>query len=371
MLLRPPDFKDDSPTLAETADIKPPPRAASQESVIAPASLNPKDFNVLVIDDDQTECDFITEALSEYNVETVHDGVAGLAKLISFKPDLVVLDVDLPIIDGFKVLAHIRSSLNMPIIIVSGSRVRASDRMLSAELGADYYLTKPYSAKELRHKARQLIARYRGISSWIVTAPRESPAGRDRPVQGAAASPTPRAPETDAHGFVSYSEFASQVENRIHIAIDKGPAFSVVGCRLSEMTANAGRTAFRLYEMIRALVRETDVVSTNPRNDMLILLVDADTAGARAFVTRLRTRVMEDMSHNLLVWVRSFPDLKEVSDTPQTEKSPADRGQFNRRASDRRNQGDDISPGIFGARKAAATGARAEYLRKEESNSEP
>jgi hypothetical protein len=104
---------------------------------------------------------------------------------------------------------------------------------------------------------------------------------------------------------------------------------------------------------------------------MLILLVDADTAGARAFVTRLRTRVLENMSHNLLVWVRSFPDLQEVSDTPQTEKSPADRGQFNRRASDRRNQGDDISPGIFGARKAAATGARAEYLRKEESNSEP
>jgi DNA-binding response OmpR family regulator len=332
--------------------------------------LNPKEFNVLVINDDQAECEFIAEALSEYNVETVHDGVAGLAKLISFKPDLVVLDVDLPIIDGFKVLAHIRSSLNMPIIIVSGSRVRASDRMLSAELGADYYLTKPYSVKELRHKARQLIARYRGISSWIVTAPREGLAGRDRHGQGAADLPERAAPASDTHGFVSYSEFASQVEDRIQVALDKGPAFSVVGCRLSELTANAGRTAFRLYEMIRTLVRETDVVSTNPRNDMLILLVDADAAGARAFVTRLRTRVMDEMSHSLLVWVRSFPDLEEVSDSSQAEKNPTDKGQFNRRASDRRNRDDEGAPGLFSARRAAASGARTESLRKEEFDSE-
>src|SRR5258705_173065 len=95
--------------------------------------------------------------------------MSGLTKLISFKPDLVVLDFDLPVIDGSKVLTLIRSALNVPIVIISGLRLRALDRVMASELGADYYLTKPFSTKELKHKARQLIARYRGINSWITT----------------------------------------------------------------------------------------------------------------------------------------------------------------------------------------------------------
>jgi DNA-binding response OmpR family regulator len=370
MLLRPPDLAYVSPPPAEDASAAETTHTASQEKSAAPAIVDSKGFNILVINDDHSECELIAQALGEYTVETVHDGVTGLAKLISFKPDLVILDVDLPIIDGFKVLAHIRSSLNMPIIIVSGSRVRASDRMLSTELGADYYMTKPYSIKELQQKSRQLIARYRGIDSWIITGPRDSHAGQDRPVSGAS-SQLQHAAHTspDNHRFVAYNEFAAEVEKRIYIAFDNGPCFSVVGCRLSDMTASAGRSAIRLYEVVRTLIRETDVISTNPRNDMVVLLADADRSGARAFVARLRERVMEELGQGLLVWVRSFPELEESNDPSMPGRSIASSSQFNRRASDRRNR-DDSPPaqgpsrtptGPLSARKAAATGpARSE-----------
>ena len=144
-------------------------RDARQPEPRREAEVHAKDFNVLIIQDDPETNDLVTRTLDDYSIEVARDGVSGLAKLISFKPDLVVLDFDLPVIDGFKVLGLIRSSLNVPIIIVSGSRMRALDRVMASELGADYYLTKPFSANELKYKSRQLIARYRGISSWITT----------------------------------------------------------------------------------------------------------------------------------------------------------------------------------------------------------
>ena len=142
-------------------------REAAHPEPLGDAEVRAKDFNVLIIEDEPETCDLVTQTLGDYTLEVVHEVVSGLAKLILFKPDLVVLDFDLPVIDGFKVLTLIRSALNVPIIIVSGSRMRAIDRVMASELGADYYLTKPFSARELKNKARQLIARYRGLSSWI------------------------------------------------------------------------------------------------------------------------------------------------------------------------------------------------------------
>jgi CheY-like chemotaxis protein len=162
-----PSIPDDSvpPRLTQPRAV----RNARQPEPLGEAEVHAKNFNVLIIQDDPETNDLVTRTLDDYSVEVARDGVSGLAKLISFKPDLVVLDFDLPVSDGFKVLGLIRSSLNVPIIIVSGSRMRALDRVMASELGADYYLTKPFSANELKHKARQLIARYRGISSWITT----------------------------------------------------------------------------------------------------------------------------------------------------------------------------------------------------------
>src|SRR5262249_2431991 len=119
--------------------------------------VRPDDFNILIIAGGAQSAERIARSLSEYHVEEAGDGVSGLAKLISFKPDLVVLDIDLRAVDGFEMLTHIRANLDVPIIALSSSRLRASDRIRSAELGADYYLTRPFSTRELKQKARQLI----------------------------------------------------------------------------------------------------------------------------------------------------------------------------------------------------------------------
>jgi CheY-like chemotaxis protein/KaiC/GvpD/RAD55 family RecA-like ATPase len=283
-------------------------REAAQLEQLGDAEVRTKDFNVLIIEDDAESHDLVTQTLGDYALEVAHDGVSGLGKLISFKPDLVILDFDLPIVDGFTVLTLIRSALDVPIIVLSGSRVRAIDRVMASELGADYYLTKPFSAKELKHKARQLIARYRGINSWITNPSSSSRSvSLTRPSEPAAASTTGPGPEM----FVPYSEFAVEVEKRVKAAMDTGAPFSIVGCRLPEMTANRGQLALQLFEMVRGLARDTDLTSTNPRNDMVILLPDADTSGARAFAGRLQERIIEELNNEPALWMRSFPDMEE------------------------------------------------------------
>ena len=258
-----------------------------------------------------------------------------------------MLDLDLPIIDGFKILEHIRLSLNVPIIIVSGSRVRATDRVLAAELGADYYLTKPFSVVELQHKARQLVARYRGIDSWILSS--KAARGTHAQQDDSSASDFTSAPVTEpvvvsagseAEQFIPYRDFASQVEERVKKAMDSGAAFSIVGCRLAQMTANAGLSALRLYELVRGLVRESDLISTNPRNDMVILLTDANATGAQAFVNRLRERVLNEMNQEPSVWLRSFPDLEEATEATTSAFKPNNGSRARRRASDNQDWDD-------------------------------
>jgi DNA-binding response OmpR family regulator/KaiC/GvpD/RAD55 family RecA-like ATPase len=301
VLLRPPAAQTAPPDEALAAE---PLREAA-----APPAVQPRDYNVLVIDDDPASCDLIAQTLDSYTLEIVHDGMSGLAKLISFKPDLVVLSLDLPIIDGFKVLEHMRQGLNVPVILITGTRMRASDRVLAAELGADYYMTKPYSPKELRHKARQLIARYRGISSWITVAPASSEPS------GFAATPLtePVVVTVPGEPFTSYQKFTAQVEERVRATLESNATFAIVGCRLPQMTAKGGHLALRLYDLVRRLIRETDLLSTNPRNDIVILLTDANASGARAFVSRLRERMINELHQEPGIWLRSFPDLEEAT----------------------------------------------------------
>ncbi|HVG19172.1 MAG TPA: response regulator, partial [Blastocatellia bacterium] len=368
LLLRPPE----SEMLAAPSAFDPPgaTRPAPATGFDVAINVQPKDFKVLIIDDEPNSCDLVAQTLAEYTVEVVNDGVSGLSKLISFKPDLVILNVDLPIIDGFKVLEHIRLSLNMPIIIVSGSRVRASDRLLASELGADYYLTKPFSMKELRHKARQLIARYRGISSWIinarVTAGERAPKG-DRGAHDSVRLVEPVIVSMGSEGdqFTPYQEFAAQVERRVKAAIETGAAFSVVGCKLPGMTAKGGQVALKLFELVRTLVRDTDLISTNPRNDLVALLANADAGGARAFASRLRERAIELLHQEPSIWTRSFPDLEEASETVAATFKPANGNRRNRRASDSNGEEDRVQPQRPSPTQAGEQGGQETAARRE------
>lgn len=335
-LLRPPDFEA---AVAQSERYVTPPEGAAR--VPKGPSVHPHDFRVLIIDSDPSSSELLLRGVSEYTVETARDEVGGLTMLISFRPDLVILDLDLPSTDGFRVLTHIRASLNVPIIVVSGLYVRSSDRIRSTELGADYYLTKPFSVKELRQKARQLIARHRGISEWITTAyidrrdaalgwtgspsamaPSQGSHSRRDPTElGQAYEPVPqgrtaraRGSKTSSDQFVSYSDFVGRVEGNVKAGMEGGSTFSIVGCRIPQSTNDGTVAAVKLYGILLSIVRAGDVISMNQRNDLVVLLQDADAAGAKAFVGRLLDRVKSEMNEEPLIWLRSFPHLEEATE---------------------------------------------------------
>ena len=320
--------------------------AFSEPRVAEPAHTRARDFRVLVIEADPTSRDLLSRGIGEYSVETAEDAVTGLAKLGALKPDLVILDLDLPVVDGFKLLTHIRSTANMPIIVLSGLYVRSSDRIQSAELGADYYMTKPFSVKELRQKARQLIARHRGISDWIshqrsqrvpppiVETGAGSPSAVAEQVSPASAAATRQSSAAAEKGpgegsrmrfgrgrgtrsvvdqFLSYDDFVLRVEQNVKLGMEIGTTFSIVGCRMPD-GANGTVNAVRLYGLISAIIRNDDLISMNQRNDFVVLLTDADAAGAKAFIGRLFDRVVGDMETEPLVWLRSFPHLEEATE---------------------------------------------------------
>ena len=327
-------------------------------------AVDSKSFKVLVIKDEGQPCEIIVQSLMDFTIEQTNDGLSGLAGLISYQPDLVVLDSDLPIVDGFKVLAHIRASLNVPVIIVSsslaqqGDRVRKTERagesasetdQLSKALAASgyYHLNRTFSTKELRDKARQLIARYRGIDAWII-----NPPGRvsDRKPSSIASEiyipgqsqyartqdqPQHLIPQVD--WLTPYGDFVAELEKRVKGVIDSGSALSVVGCRIPQKPSEHGDAG--LPEIIRKVVRDTDLAAANAPGEVVILLADARASGARAFANRLREIVAKSMNQEPSVWMRSFPELEETHEAAAARAKPANGNVHRRRASDRQARG--------------------------------
>jgi DNA-binding response OmpR family regulator len=104
---------------------------------------------VLVVDDDDLTRDIVATILDleEYEVETAPDGRAGLAVLRERRPDVIVLDVMMPGIDGFEVCKRIKGdpeTAEIPVILLT-ARDTVEDRRLGEEAGCDAYLTKPFS----------------------------------------------------------------------------------------------------------------------------------------------------------------------------------------------------------------------------------
>ncbi len=105
---------------------------------------------ILVVDDEQTVQDFLRRTLEEagYDVITASDGEEALDKMSQFDVSLVLLDIKMPKLDGFEVLARMPQDSNIPVIMLSGI-IEANTRIDTLTLGADDYITKPFSAKEL------------------------------------------------------------------------------------------------------------------------------------------------------------------------------------------------------------------------------
>lgn len=115
---------------------------------------------VLVVEDDAA----IREALSYnlgregYQVEVVADGAAALAAVRQHTPDVVILDLMLPGMDGFEVTRALRKDNNVPILMLT-ARDDEIDRVLGLEMGADDYLTKPFSMRELLARVKAMLRR--------------------------------------------------------------------------------------------------------------------------------------------------------------------------------------------------------------------
>ena len=115
---------------------------------------------VLVVDDDAVIRSLVRDGLERegFEVREVPDGVSALEELVERLPSLVILDVNLPARSGFDVLSTIRSTWGVPVILLTG-RVSELDRVLGLELGADDYVVKPFSPRELAARVRAVLRR--------------------------------------------------------------------------------------------------------------------------------------------------------------------------------------------------------------------
>lgn len=110
---------------------------------------------VLLIEDDKSISTFITTALdgNGYKVTSAGTGKEGISLAASVCPDIILLDLGLPDIDGIEVLKQLRSWSKMPIIIIS-ARSKEPEKVLALDLGADDYITKPFGTNELMARIR-------------------------------------------------------------------------------------------------------------------------------------------------------------------------------------------------------------------------
>jgi DNA-binding response OmpR family regulator len=207
---------------------------------------------VLVVEDDPTVAEVVTRYLERegFVVESVGDGNEALARADAQLPDLVVLDIMLPGLDGLEVCRRLRSRAPIPVVMLT-ARGSEEDRVLGLELGADDYVSKPFSPRELTARVKAVLRRAR------------SPLG-----------------EVDNAGTVEYDG----------LQIDFGAREARVRGELATLTA-------REFELLAFLVRRPRQVF---RRDELLEHVWGYTYGDTSTVTvhirRLREKIEDDPS---------------------------------------------------------------------------
>lgn len=115
---------------------------------------------VLIVEDDKAIVDLLEIHIKDlgYEVIKAYDGEAGLTLALKHKPDLMILDISMPKMDGFQVCQKVRAQQNTPIIMLT-AKSEEIDRVLGLEIGADDYLTKPFSIRELIARIKAIFRR--------------------------------------------------------------------------------------------------------------------------------------------------------------------------------------------------------------------
>ncbi len=111
--------------------------------------------HVLIIEDDKSILNFLAISMKTngYEYEIAEDGLTGISKFLNNKPEIILLDLGLPDIDGLEVIKQVRLTSKLPIIVIS-SRGQDMEKVEALDLGADDYLTKPFSINELFARIR-------------------------------------------------------------------------------------------------------------------------------------------------------------------------------------------------------------------------
>ena len=132
---------------------------------------------ILIVDDDENIAELISLYLMKecYETKIVNDGEAALKIFPDFRPNLILLDLMLPGIDGYQVCRELRTISQVPIIMLS-AKGEIFDKVLGLELGADDYMIKPFDSKELVARVKAVLRRYQAVPTPSV--PTESHQGK-------------------------------------------------------------------------------------------------------------------------------------------------------------------------------------------------
>jgi two-component system KDP operon response regulator KdpE len=234
-----------------------------------------KQFRVLVVDDEPRIVKFLALRLkaSGYEVLTANNGVAALELVLAQQPDLLVLDVVMPGMDGFETLKQVRAVSSMPVIILSAKEA-SSDKIRGLQLGADDYLAKPFSPDEL-------VARIEAVKR------RQSSNQERRAIDSI----------TLGHITINLKKHAVVVDGR------EIPLTRIEWLLLAELARNSGK--LMLYGELL-----TKVWGPEYRDDVQIL---------RTWVSRLRNKIERNPCEPEII--RTVPKTGYMIDLPTSEET--------------------------------------------------
>lgn len=121
-----------------------------------------KNTKIMIVDDDENIAELISLYLNKEGYETrkFYSGTSAIKEFNSFTPDLIILDIMLPEMDGYEVCTEIRKKSAAPVIMLT-AKGETFDKVLGLELGADDYIVKPFDSKELLARVKAVLRRYK------------------------------------------------------------------------------------------------------------------------------------------------------------------------------------------------------------------
>jgi DNA-binding response OmpR family regulator len=156
----------------------------SDDGATAPGGAAARGARILVVEDQPAVRATVRAALERagYAVAECADGATAIVEVSRTGPDLVILDVGLPDMDGMDVLREIRRGSDLPVLVLT-ARGDEFDRVLGLELGADDYVVKPFSARELAARVRTILRRSAGSGASVRPASGPDAAGLERDIR--------------------------------------------------------------------------------------------------------------------------------------------------------------------------------------------